>query len=113
MFFTYHQNNSGGGFDHDTEKGIGYYVIIEANDSDESDRIAENIGLYFNGCDSGMDCECCGDRWGSAWEQTEVPSIYGEDVSSGEYADSMWGIGSYIHYKDGRIVKIRSIKNVD
>lgn len=112
MFFTYSQNNSGGSFDHDAEKGIGQYVIVEADDSNEADQIAEGIGLYFNGCDSGMDCECCGDRWYPAYDGKEVPSIYDADVSSGKYQD-MWGSDNYIHYKDGRIVTIRSVKNVD
>ena len=31
-------------------------------------RLAEDIGLYFDGVEQGMDCSCCGDRWYRAWE---------------------------------------------
>jgi hypothetical protein len=43
-------------------------VIIEASNSDEAIDIAENLGVYFDGCDSGYDCECCGDRWYRPWD---------------------------------------------
>lgn len=62
-FFDYSQNNSGGGFDMDDAKGICETVIVEAENAEDADRHAEEIGLYFNGCASGLNCSCCGDRW--------------------------------------------------
>lgn len=74
-FFTFSQNNSGGFF-----TGPAKYVIIEALDMSEADDIAERNDLYFNGCESGWDCSCCGDRWGRAWGNgTEKPEIHGKE----------------------------------
>jgi hypothetical protein len=75
-FYTYRQNNSGGSF-------IGpLAVIIEAKNADEADALAEHkAGVYFNGCDDGRDCSCCGDRWGRAsdsYHACESPALYGE-----------------------------------
>ena len=62
-FWTYRQNNSGGysaGPD---------YVVVEADSCGEANDLAqEKAGVYFDGCESGIDCECCGDRWSRAWE---------------------------------------------
>lgn len=49
-WFAYHQNNSGGGFQREPEKGISDYVFIEAADVDAANEHAERIGLYFDGC---------------------------------------------------------------
>lgn len=80
MFFTYRQNNSLGVFHADDKVAV--YVIIEADGAKEADQRAQDwAGIYFNGCDSGDDCPCCGDRWSEAWddnEGTEEPTIYGE-----------------------------------
>lgn len=101
MFFTYSQNNSGGGFDTDEKKGIGTYVIVEADNSNEADTIAESIGIYFDGVLTGSDCECCGDRWYSAYEGHDAPEVYGENVEKG-VVNGFWTDG-YIHYKNGSI----------
>lgn len=80
MFYTYEQNNSGGYFDYDEEKGISVYVIVEADNAKDANQRAENIGLYFYG---GADCQCCGSRWSDAWESevytkgTEEPDVNG------------------------------------
>lgn len=74
-FYEFNQNNSGGSFH--TDDKLCHRVIIEANDTDEAIDIAEDMGIYFNGCDSGMDCECCGDRWSTPWDSCEFPKIYG------------------------------------
>lgn len=98
-FFQYRQNNSGGGFDEDKEAGIGYAVIIEAANAEQANSKAESIGLYFNGCAEGMDCDCCGDRWYEAWsdEGDPEPRLYNGPVKGG------WGLSSFVHYADGRI----------
>lgn len=71
-FFEYRQNNSGGGFNvNDT---LTVLVIVEAKDQKQAIQIGESLGIYFNGCDKGMDCPCCGDRW---YEPDEVNLHYG------------------------------------
>lgn len=71
-FYTYCQNNSGGYYDGP------HYVIVEAISRDEADIIAEDNGVYFDGCSSGRDCNCCGDRWSRYSEESDVPEIYGD-----------------------------------
>lgn len=114
-FWTYHQNNSGGGFDYDPERGISCNVIVEAGSESEADERAERIGLYFDGAG---DCQCCGNRWSGAWGSgDEVPSIYGIPVglyyspgacfrdSDQEINPWYWvdGYDTFVHYIDGSI----------
>jgi len=112
-FFTFSQNNSGGGFREDAKAGIGHYVIIEALDADHANRRAEDIGLYFGGQG---DCPCCGDRWSEAWsgDGKDKPCIYEQDVSGGKYKNE-WVFSftpkeSYIHYLDGTIKTVVEVK---
>lgn len=113
MFYTFNQNNSGGSFQVDEFMGISNYVIVEATSVDHANEIAESIGLYFEGCYSGMDCPCCGDRWYpvASYDEDQVPSIYGNEVRPGEAMPNRqfsikWvdGPEGYIHYLDGRIL---------
>ena len=97
-FYQFRQNNSGGSFHHDAAAGIGYNVIIEANSETEAICKAEDIGLYFDGVDSGDDCECCGDRWYGCYEISEKDLL--------ENAN-MLGIPSYVHYVDGYIKELK------
>lgn len=101
LWFTYRQNNSGGSFDHVPEDGIGIAVFIEARNKAHANTRAERIGLYFNGCDTGRDCSCCGDRWSEAYsEGTAQPEQYEEPwraVADGEEPKLDWGIASYMH----------------
>jgi len=85
MFYTFNQNNSGGSFVISPQDRISIYVVIEASDADHANQLAEEKGLYFDGCENGSDCECCGDRWSRAWESsgTEVPELYGKPIISG------------------------------
>jgi hypothetical protein len=102
-FFTFNQNNSGGSFDEDKASGIGYRVCIEAVDAAHALARAEGIGLYFNGCADGIDCECCGDRWSNYIDDDDVaetPTQYGGPITGG------WGISSFIHYLDGRVEEV-------
>jgi hypothetical protein len=74
-WFTYDQNNSGGSFDFDADRGISSKVIIQARDTKEANFRASRIGLYFDG--SG-DCRCCGDRWSEQYgEGFDTLMIYG------------------------------------
>lgn len=105
-FFSFDQNNSGGSFVKDDSAGISEYVIIEANDSQHANRRAEDIGLYFNGCDTGNDCECCGDRWYqvSDSDATEVPESYGKPIETAK--KRMGRKNVHVHYLDGTFKKV-------
>ena len=108
MYYHFRQNNSGGSF-HFDDRGITINVIVEA----ESERVAiaraEDIGLYFDGCEKGMDCDCCGDRWSVPWgEPDAVPSVYG--VPLAEITLESWqlpwskdGRETAVHFADGRV----------
>jgi hypothetical protein len=120
-FYHFSQNNSGGSFHFDEQRGITHNVIVEANDYRHANQLAEDIGIYFDGCDSGQDCSCCGDRWYSQWGETDgkdVPSIYGEPVES-QVSSIAWmppGKETVVHYLDGRkewfgvVTKVRAPK---
>lgn len=88
-FYNFRQNNSGG-----VHHGPAVNVVIEASSPEEANRIAvERAGLYFDGCESGRDCRCCGDRWYRAglWSDeatAEVPEI--------EPWDQRWADGAKI-----------------
>jgi hypothetical protein len=76
-FYNFRQNNSGGSF-----CGPAHVVIVEACSSDEANAIAECHDVYFNGCATGADCSCCGDRWNTTWgDPTDRPEIYGTPVA--------------------------------
>ena len=62
-WWEFRQNNSGGSFDPDGGK----YTIVWAVGPREADRIAQENDIYFDGCRSGRDCPCCGDRWSEIW----------------------------------------------
>lgn len=112
-FFTFRQNNTGGRFDFDAEAGISHYVIIEAVSAEQANNIAESIGIYFDGCDSGSYCICCGDRWYSQYSDDsgyDFPSVYGEFPlrEKWEKEDSfstkwMEGPEAFVHYLDGTV----------
>jgi hypothetical protein len=106
-FFTFNQNNSGGSFDYDEQSGITHYVIVEAYDLKHAMGRAEDIGIYFNGVDEGLDCECCGDRWYEPYsdEGSNEPQVYDQHPSKKE-PSGFFKNGqkeTAIHYLDGRI----------
>lgn len=113
MFYEFRQNNSGGSFHFDHNRGISVLVVIEAQDLREAVYRAERLGLYFDGVEDGLDCECCGDRWYAPWkdEGSEVPSQYGQPLKDGfATANGGWGgwaekgkPEAYIHYLDGQV----------
>ena len=100
-FFTFYQNNSNGYYEIDDN--LAEYVIIEAHDYQEANEKAEEIGIYFDGVDIGIDCECCGDRWTRQWDDddgTNEPTIFGKPIK--EYLDD--DSKQYrIHYINGVI----------
>jgi hypothetical protein len=81
-FFSFRQNNSGGSFD--TDSKVCQFIFIEAKDSDKADRIATDLGIYFNGVDEGQDCSCCGDRWHPADYPEDEETLGGQAYSVGQ-----------------------------
>lgn len=110
-WWSYSQNNSGGSFHHDADAGIGTHVFIEAVDVVHANARAENIGLYFNGCDTGQDCSCCGDRWYRAYrdEGTDAPESYEgkfRAAGKGEAPYTYWDLPSYMHPLEGKFSSV-------
>lgn len=109
-YFTFNQNNSGGSFSYDENAGIGHHVIVEAINASHAMARAVDIGLYFNGCETGMDCSCCGDRWYEVWNDeqgTDVPMVYNEtpDDHIANPQNVKWGMDKqvFVHYISGQI----------
>lgn len=113
MWFKYDQNNSGGSFVFEPNRGISHYVWVEADSREEADERAKSIGLYFNGCEDEIDCDCCGDRWypmDRPWNTTgedEQPPPVGETFAEfnerAGFVHSKWidGPETYVHPKQG------------
>jgi len=104
MFYVYAQNNSNARFDFDKEAGITHYVVIEADNADEADIRAFEIGLYFGFAPS--DCSHCGSRWKLAEEsrldpeETIEPHMFlVEDVPSNR--DFVGKKEMCVHYLNG------------
>lgn len=98
MFYHYSQNNSGGDFV--VNGSVAHQVIIEAKTADEANRIAETIGLYFDGRG---DCPCCGNRWYEAYGEGDgTPLIYG--IEPQDYYSSWVNsneVYCYVYYLNG------------
>ena len=105
-FYHFVQNNSGGWHDLDENKGITCHVIIEAYSFDEANRRAQNIGIYFDGVNRGIDCSCCGDRWTELCSESSAttPQVNGTEVF--RYSGFCWmppGKEIAVHYLNGSI----------
>lgn len=100
-FYTFDQNNSGGFSKFNKYDGITEYVIVEANNENHANEIAESIGIYFDG---EGDCKCCGNRWekAGAWNARDYPEVYGDRVDD-EQSDSILKGNNAIcvHYLNG------------
>ena len=85
-WFEFGQNNSGGTWD--VSDKLCHRVFIEAESPTAATDIAEELGIYFDGCTKGLDCDCCGDRWSPLYgEGKEFPCAY--SVFSKTAAESM------------------------
>lgn len=108
-YFDFRQNNTGGDFVH-TRGRLSVVVIVEADSPEEANDRLVSLGGYFDGCDDGFDCACCGDRWYRAWSNdgTAEPTVYGEPVEkylNGDYVIP-WVAPNphvYVHHADGRV----------
>jgi len=87
-FYRFYQNNSGGEREFSDTKGITKNVIIEALSPELANHEAEKIGIYFDGCLKGKDCDCCGDRWEIA-DETDVVDL------------DLFTDDCFVHYIDG------------
>lgn len=78
MFFEFNQNNSGGVFHVDDR--VCHRVFIEADSRGEAIDIAENLGCYWNGVLTGVDCPCCGDRWSLPYDFVHIDRLSSYNV---------------------------------
>ena len=103
MFYHFNQNNSGGSFHFNEEKGITHHVVIESDNASQANYDAEEIGIYFDGYG---DCECCGNRWYPVddYNGKEFPHVFGKKVTENIllYGWMEPGKEVCVHYKDGR-----------
>jgi hypothetical protein len=106
-FFHFSQNNSGGNFHFEVERGITHHVVIEAPNAQAANVEAIHKGLYFDGCVSGVDCSCCGDRWYrvDGRDSEAQPMVYGQPVAEldGFFCWMEPGREVAVHHADGRI----------
>jgi hypothetical protein len=77
-WFEWSQNNSGGSFV--VDKKLCHRLFIEAEDEHAAEQKAFELGVYYDGCADGIDCNCCGDRWYSPDELT-FPLKYSDDIT--------------------------------
>lgn len=111
-FYQFDQNNSGGSFDVDDK--VCHRLFIEADSEEEATSKAEFLGVYFNGCDDGIDCYCCGDRWYGS-EEVESPHPYGDSIEEiAQYHADHYGWTTpdcRIFYKSGEVKEVFTNKN--
>jgi len=74
FWYEFRQNNSGGRYD--INEDVSVRVLIQAATPAEANARAEQVGIYFDGCHSNLDCDCCGDRWDKAWDALEDFTVY-------------------------------------
>ena len=76
-FYEFGQNNSGGSFTVDAK--LCHRLYIEAESHRMANAKLEDLGGYFDGCSTGNDCSCCGDRWYAVGESDAMkfPKTYG------------------------------------
>ena len=103
--YEFRQNNSGGSFD--VNDNVTHRVFIEAKDKDAAIYKALTLGVYFDGVDEGIDCECCGNRWHKPWH---VHTSNSEDKPREEIEDELQELANtygwttpdiYLYYADG------------
>ena len=104
-FYELSQNNTGGLFDVDDK--VCHRLFIEADSEDSAKDIAESLGCYWDGVDSGIDCECCGDRWYGV-NEVDLNNI---NLKWKGYEVSEWfkSEKDYSDYKGGSIDYLKSI----
>lgn len=100
MFYTYHQNNSGGYYI--KNENVDVFVVVEGNSHDDIQRKANKI--FRNHSEY---CSCCGERWQTdiSWDDLDdlddKSMIYGESVYKVKN-NSYKGNKVIIYYKNGK-----------
>lgn len=122
-WFEYRQNNSGGVFFMDGYASI--YVFIQAESADAANQKAEEVTIYFDGCESDRDCDCCGDRWYRAGEHLDSFKTHFWYEENAEYDnisdyvqavanDSMWAEAGkpvgVVYFADGSVKRFYKTK---
>lgn len=98
-FYVFQQNNTGGTWD----KYLGYVVIVEAENPEQANELAEDMGIYFDGVNFGPDCPCCGDRWYEVDEDDAIePEDLAEELEDIKRYQKDWGLHSTIRYATGK-----------
>ena len=113
MFYLFSQNNSGGFFE--VNDKVCHFVIIEADDYRFANIIAEDIGIYFDGCENDTDCPCCGDRWDrvDSYDGKDQPMIYSiipEDFSDCWTSNSD-DVYCRVYYKNGEVKEFKGARS--
>jgi hypothetical protein len=99
-FFNFRQNNTFGSWDINEDVNIN--VIVEADSPESANEIAVKHGVYFNGCNNGTDCQCCGDRWNDCYgDGYEVAEIYGVPLVPTDVVERFEDADSVVYYDDG------------
>ena len=102
LFFTFHQNNSGGHYVIDQENGVAEIVIIEAESAKDAWRKLETIGEKV--CGMFNFCGCCGERWSDYMDDddgSKEPMIYGKPVES--FVSEWDNQTAFVHRIDGQL----------
>ena len=108
-WFLWGQNNSGGSFVEDEH--LTHRVFIQAETEEEAEAKAFGFGVYYNGVEDGIDCDCCGDRWYLP-EEVSLPQVYANAETIEEYAQYLadnygWcSPEARLFYKDGSVKEI-------
>lgn len=112
MWFEFRQNNSGGSFEVTSE--VCHRVFIEAANDVAALAKGLDMGIYLNGVRDGIDCGCCGDRWGEP-DEVKFPLNYGRGIifdaiePYAQYLANQYGCtkpDARLYYADGRKVDI-------
>jgi hypothetical protein len=97
-FYKFMQNNTGGSFE--VNHSVSVQVYIQAPNANQANIRAQQIGIYFDGVDRHLDCDCCGDRWYRASEGDVF-----DDPDDDKYISMLWvqeGFAyAHIYYADG------------
>ena len=108
-FFSFRQNNSGGSFD-ENEK-LCQCVYIEAENSEEANEKALDLGIYFDGVEKGFDCECCGSRWYESYSpESNILFLYPNDENKIEEVLNI--SGSNMVRKPGDRIMVGSVSRL-
>lgn len=82
--YSFRQNNSGGWF-----HVPAITVYVHADTPEQANDRAEAYGLYFDGVDNDLDCDCCGDRWYRVSTYDLVEDL-DEDIARRAKWDTPW-----------------------